>query len=383
MLDTVILTIPKGQYRILKPNMFAPNADILNSSGNFLVKCMNNPTASDKKKGKYRPRMTLMKRMTENGIQIPLKIEFSVAKMVFGNNVDEVQESDFDAVVECLTHALFEMGVHVLKKNIEAGSVSAFHPSKNIPLTNGYTSAFVIKELNKVDVSKKLDLNRDSFRNDGQSLQFYANSHSLVIYDKVQDLKKPEKRAMDKDQNKVQRSLFDVLAKSEHKELLRIEVRLAKKVKLNAVLKQLGLKENPTFRDVFNEALCQKVLLSYWQELIAGKNMFLFDIASSPKKTLERIFKNRPNIKPREAVYLVGLRALSKEGIRETRAIVEKYAATRTWYRIAKDLQFIDDISNKNYDGWVKQVANSLNGFKPFRIRAGPIETPSSWRHPP
>lgn len=28
---------------------------------------------------------------------------------------------------------------------------------------------------------------RDSFRNNGHSLQFYTNSHSLVLYDKVQD----------------------------------------------------------------------------------------------------------------------------------------------------------------------------------------------------
>jgi len=80
------------------------------------------------------------------------------------------------------------------------------------------------------------------------------------------------------------------------------------------------------------------------------------------------VFKNKPKIKPKEAVYLVGLRTLSKEGIRDTRAIIEQYAATRTWYRIAKDLPFLDEISDKTYHGWVKQINDSLDAFVPFRL---------------
>lgn len=67
MLDTIILTIPRGFYRIPKPYMFTPNAEIIRGPGNYLVKCVNNPTANDKRNGIYRPRLTLMKRMTKNG----------------------------------------------------------------------------------------------------------------------------------------------------------------------------------------------------------------------------------------------------------------------------------------------------------------------------
>ena len=44
MLDTVILSIPKGSYHVFEPYMFSPNADILKGSCNYLVKCVNNPT---------------------------------------------------------------------------------------------------------------------------------------------------------------------------------------------------------------------------------------------------------------------------------------------------------------------------------------------------
>ena len=367
MLDTVILTIPRGSYK-LRPEAFIPNANILKMSGNYLVKCVNNPTATDKKQGTYKPRLTLMKRMTRNGDEIPLKIEFSVAKMLYGNNVDEVEEKDFEKVISALHEAMLDMLVGVSHEDLRNAKVSAFHPSKNIELTEGYTSSFVITELHKIDVSKKMDLNRDSFRNSGHSLQFYTNSHSLVVYDKVQDLKKPDKRAMDKDQNSVQLSLFDTLTKQNKKEVLRIEARLAKKVKMNATLKSLGFKENPTFKDIFKKELCQKILLNYWTELITSKNLFLFDVDSTPKMTLDEIFKNKSKIKPVDAIYLVGLRALSKEGIRDTRSIIERYSTTRTWYRIAEDLKFLDDISGKTYHAWVRQIERSLKDFEPFRL---------------
>jgi hypothetical protein len=110
------------------------------------------------------------------------------------------------------------------------------------------------------------------------------------------------------------------------------------------------------------------VLLSYWDELIAGQNLFVFDFESSFNKTLEKIFKNKPGINAKNAMYLGALWASSKEGIRETRAIIEQHATRRTWYRMAQDLPFLDEISGKTYHGWLKQVHDGLKDFVPFRL---------------
>lgn len=372
MLDTTILIFKQGQYRITKPEMFKPNATILEGVGNYLVKCMSNPTATHKKQGLYRPRLTLIKRpvktLTRYGSEISLKVEFSVAKMLYSNNVDEVAETDLHALIETLRKAMLEMGVMVWTHQIKNAQVSVFHPSKNVELTDGYTSSYVISELNKINISKKMDLNKDSFRNDGNSLQLYTNSHSLVIYDKVQDLKHPQKRAIDKDHNKLQLSLFTTLGKEQKREILRIEVRLTRKVKMNSLLKKLGYKINPTLQDIFKKELCQKILLHYWQELIINENMFIFDMESDPQKTLEKIFRSQPEIKPKEAIYRTGLWTLSKQGVRKTRAVVERYGATRTWYRITKDLPFLDEISDKVYHKWVEQITDALNTFSVFKV---------------
>lgn len=380
MLDTVILTIPreifgKEQFRYL-PEMFTPDARVLNTLSGSLIKCVNNPTAFDKKEGVYKPRLTLIKRPTKNGSKISLKIEFSVAKMLYGNNVEEVEESDFEKVVSALHLAMRGMSVFISPETLKSASVSTFHPSKNIELTGRYTSTFVIKELYKVNASQKMDLDKDSFRNNGSSLQLYTNSHSLVIYDKIKDLSKPEKRAIDKDQNSIQLSLFETLAKKERKELLRIEVRLTKKVKMRAVLRRLGFNEGPTFRDIFQKDVCQKILTNYWDELIAHENLFLFDMENNPKRVLEAVFKNDLNIKPKEAVFLVGLWVLCKEGIRDTRAIIEQHADIRTWYRIAEGLKVLDDVSGRVYHGWFRQIKDNLVTFDSYRLSTKEVDGP-------
>lgn len=366
MLDTVIITIPRGKYSIRNPYVFRPPAHILDGQGNLLVKCVCNPTATDKENDIYKPRLTLIKRMTRNGVEIPLKIEFSVPKMIYKNNVDEVEESDFETVVQALRRALDSVGVIVPSEEIRNASVSAFHPSKNIPLSKGFTSSFVINELAKLNPTMRLDLNKANFRNNGRSLQFYANSHSMVMYDKAYDLNNTENRAMDKDQNYLQHSLFEVLNEKHNIELFRLEIRLQKKVKMNAVLSELGFPENPSFKQVFRKEICQKILQHYWEEFVTGQNLFLFDVKDCPLKMFEKLLKS--GIKPKEAMYLVGLATLCKKGIRDTRAIVERHAHKRSWLRYSKGLRVLDNVSSKKPHDWVKQINKALADFTPFKL---------------
>ena len=202
MIDTIILTIP-SEYFVTVKEPFAAEWELHSKSG-FYEKRVKNQTYNQKNDGIYRPRISIIKR----GLAENLKIEFSIPKLIFGNNVDEVCEKDFENILETLQRRLKDFGVQIYIPYLRKAAVSVFHPSKNILLSGGYTASGVIKELKKINLTKKLDLNRDSFRNDGQSIQLYANCHSLVIYDKIQDLKKKSKRAIDKDQTHYQLSLF-------------------------------------------------------------------------------------------------------------------------------------------------------------------------------
>ena len=260
MLDTVILNIPRDKvYDIGNPKGMKPWELLTNTSA--YRKYTKNPPRG-LKDGIYRPRMTGIKRLIGAGrMSWFVRIEFSVAKLLFGNNLQEVIESDFQTVVGRLSDRLLEMGVLIHKIDIENAVIATVHPSKNIVLSEGYTASLVSKELSKININKKFDLTKTTFMNDGQSLQGYTIAHSVVFYDKIADLIKGKRRAVDKDQTPDQLSLFAAIKKENSSlEILRFEVRICRKQKLDAVLRKLGFQPDATFKDIFKRDVCQKIV---------------------------------------------------------------------------------------------------------------------------
>ncbi len=367
MLDTVILEIENATAFIVDYSKFKTTKEKISNAIGF-CRWPNNPTTEDKKRGIYKPRLTLIKR----GYKFYLKMEFSVPKLLFGNNLDEVSESDFMKIISILQERIKEMGAKVFKIKLMNAKVSSFHPSKNILLTGGYTSTFAIKELSKVNLNGHLDLNQTDFRNNGQSLQFYSNAHSFVLYDKISDLNKPKKRAIDKDQTIQQLSLFDDIKKDKKQaEVLRMEVRLSGKRKMNKMLKEVGCSIDPLFKDIFKKDLCQKMVNMYWNKFFSG-NLFLFDMNNNPQKILQRILLDNPKIKVKRAIYLTGLNLLSKdeEGVRGIRSTVKSYRPKMEWSRIGIDLKKFENYGTKpNRYGFIDDIEENLKEFGAFKAK--------------
>lgn len=368
MIDTVCLLIPLRHIIFLdKANKEIPDWD-LHSKTESYQKYVRNPTKKDKESGLYFPRITLYQRRYKKEINV--KIEFSAPKLLYENNLEELCDADFEKIIDVLQDRLARMGMRVFRKFLVEASVSSIHYSKNIVLTDGYTANYIIAELGKIDLRKSFDFARARYINDGQSLCAHTSSHELVIYDKVSDLNKGKKRAIDRDQTPYQVSLFDQLKKIKRLvEILRIEVRLGKKEKMNSLLHKLGYAKNLSFKDMFKTALSQKIVGHYWEEVIRAKTNGLF-VATPPHKDLLRmIYRVQPTIKPSRALYLVGLSALAKDGngLRELRGVLTGKADTRTWYRITKDYrEFSEKFSAHQVRDWVSQMDQSLQKYEPL-----------------
>ena len=114
MIDTIILTLPANHFYITEHQRFSPStaglfqAPYYPLGKNGFFKCFQNPRIDDIKKGVYRPRLTAIRRITDLGYQTVLKIEFSIPKLVFGNNFDEVSNTDFEDIVTVLYSRLYE-----------------------------------------------------------------------------------------------------------------------------------------------------------------------------------------------------------------------------------------------------------------------------------
>jgi len=367
MLDTIILKIPMNNYAITDHSMFRPSTKSMYDNPSPYAKYINNPTSTDKKEGNYKPKLTIIKR----GRIFDLKIEFSAPKLIFGNNLDEVNETDFDEVIAMLLNRMGKMGLQTGKRALKNAEVVSFHASKNIPLSKGYTATLTIKELSKVNLTKRLDLNKTDFRNDGHSLSYYANSHSLVFYDKIADMQKPQKRAIDKDQIGQQFSLINSIKKESIKpEILRMEIRLSDKKKMNSVLKKIGFQNHPSFQNIFKKSLCQKVVNLYWNDFVKNKNLFLFIADDNPQRLFQNILLNIPKIKVKQAIYLAGLNQLckSKAGVLGLRNIIGGYRPKTSWARINKDLQkFQDSQFIQNPHGFINDIQREIGEFKAYK----------------
>ncbi len=376
MLDTVVLTFSGNMFTIIDHNKFSPSTEglyrgnfyRLGARGNFV--CKQNPTLTELKSGIYKPRLSVTKRIFNKRFQISLKVEFSIPKLIFGNNFDEIEEKDFDLVVSKLQKILKEMGVLIFSHFIINAPVSAIHYSKNILLTDGTTPYLYLKEFSKSNISLRLDVNQTDFRNEGHSLKFRTNSFEIVFYDKLKDLQKAkisEKRAVEKD-NIIQLDLFDCLRKQSFLEVLRIEIRLNRRATIRKVLKGLGIEVEPSFINLFKQDISQKVLLKYFKEIENSYPKFLNYKRKSNKELLAELMINNSKLRLRQLLQVIGFINLVEEiGIRDSREIFRRFGKS-SWYsflRFMKGLKFEEDLK---FNSVFSKIEKELLEFKTLKV---------------
>lgn len=367
MIDTVILNIPS--FTILEPDKFTPslkNIETHRFGGRPYLTYVQNPTKSELKQGNYKPRLTVTKRATDSGYLTSLKVEFSAPKMIFGNNFDEVSEANFSDIIEQLRIKLKEMGIGLFSPQIENARVSAIHYSKNFAFTDYTPASLILRELSKVDLTKRLDLNRTHFRNEGHALYYYAKSYSVVFYDKMKELQVPEARAVEKDRE-VQLNLFENITPKTPLEVLRMEVRLCDTRKIKSLLSTIEAPEEITFKALFNEGIAQAILQLYWNEVLENLSFLEFS-TSEPIDFAENILKNNPTINLKTALSHFGaLSLINSSGTRRFRQLINERFSDRTWQRLKRNLKQINLLPIDKYKP-IKAMSETLNNFEPVKI---------------
>ena len=376
MIDTIVLTIPKSKYIILDHNRFEPSTKglfeppyySLGARSNF--SCKQNPTKKDYQSKIYKPRLTITKRIRKGGYVYPLRIEFSIPKLIYRNNFDEVKESDFKLVIETLQNCLKDMAIEIEETDLINAKVSSIHYSKNIALTDYTSCSMVLNELSKIDLTKRLDLDKTSFRNAGQVIHYHCNSYEIAIYDKIKDLEKAkvsEKRSIEND-NQIQLNLFDNSPVAKPFEVIRIEVRLNDRGKIKRLLKSFKMAVEPTFVNLYSLTLSKKILTHFWDEI--EKNAFILKIdVKKSSNLLEKIIKNNSNIKLSKALKLLASIIIIQEiGARGFRNLINGYSKNnKFWYDIARELKLLN-LPMDRYCS-ISEVSRSIRDFKPLELK--------------
>jgi len=285
MIDTVALTLDSG-YEITDYNAFIPSAKNLFEppfrrwGGRRTLKSIQNPTKTD---NMYKPKLTLSKVKGRGSYPI-LRVELSLPKLIYQNNLQELSNADFETVVSVLKIILKDMGVETTEEAIKNAKISAIHYSKNTILENGVLCSAIISELFKSDVNSRLDLNWTKYRNHGEIITYHANSYEICFYDKMRDIEKHKispKRTIDRDK-------FNVAKDSRFfgKEVLRMEVRLNKRRVIKNLLEKVGHTEELIFKNLFSADIARAVLNHYWNILMGN-----IPLKISVNNSAEQIFQ--------------------------------------------------------------------------------------------
>ncbi len=296
MIDTVRLILDEGTFTILDPWRFKPNAkrilDMekrLKSSG--VIKCVLNPS---KDSPFYAPRLTLRRRAPNT---VELVIELSIPKLLYGNNFDELEETDFDRVIKILADRLLDMNIIVFTELLRKAPVGAIHYGKNIVLPSYSLCKSILRFLAKVPINQWFDYNSIEFRNGGHLYKIHSNSFELAFYDKVKDLKKSKrgKKRAHEQENEIQMDLLEHFETSITTQVLRMEARLNTRTQIKHLLKKINLPDDDLrFFALFKKDIAQKALLHYWEPYERALPSIILAQRESPSSLLDSLIKHAP-----------------------------------------------------------------------------------------
>lgn len=357
MIDTVTLLIPPQQYKIIQDN-FAPCAAFVFQRKALKAVC--NPSAKELKQDIYKPRLTISRRKDLDGIsQVMLTIELSLPKLLFGNNLEELQYKDFDTVIFKLHEILYEMGVEISIDKLKDAAVLTIHYGKNIALTDGSIPFSYIQKIKELISPKNLDTNQTNYRNSGHCFKYHCNSYEIVFYDKIHDLQKAElsnKRAVDSNQkitsssssNSIRGSsnnLMTLLNKlrtgSKKFEILRMEVRLNTRRKMKQIFEKLHIKNDLTLRKLYKPVIAQKILLNYVNDLDRKRSSFVDFKPLNDKALLSTLALYNPTLRAKQILQFFGFKKLLESmTLDELRVILKQYDKSN-WNKLIKELDSI------------------------------------------
>jgi len=359
MIDTVKISLS------IHPSIFTDNKNFDGFSTKFLQQnsSFTKTAINNTKNGEYLPRLTLYKRQTNSGTIYQLLAEFSAPKLFFGNNFDELTDTDFEPLLVILQRKLRTVtGYSFTIESLRIAPVSVCHYSKNFMFTD-YTSCLTILDaLSKQDISRVYDMQWTKYRQ-GHALQLHTNSLDISFYDKVAELQQANispKRSIEPHAFK-QKELLEKLLTHRPLDIFRYEVRLANRTKIKRLLPGLGTWD---FQTLFSSTISQEILTGYWDHFSENTDLLSLD-PSKPMELLQNYLTENPSASIQDALKATAsMLIVNQAGHRQLQQLVNKTSGPHTWYRLKPSLRQSNGHRYKSF----QTISRELSCFVPTRL---------------
>ena len=296
MIDTIQFTLPEGSYKIIEDN-FQPSYEVLNHKVFYMKgKRLFPEIEMSGNKRFYYPKVSLYEE-TKKGQKriINMKVEVSVAKMINGNNLFSIRETDKDIFIKNLLTTLKIMGVETTYKDIEKGMCTKGHFAVNIIVP--VSPEVIIEDMARAIIPAKTDCAKDRFSNGGYCLHYHLKRKEVAIYDKFTEIlaNKPK-------QSVCADNTLKTISESEIEDyqrngvyVLRFEARFNKKLEL-----WQAFGKYTQVQDLFNDNKIKEIIYKKWCEIkesmyklpkekLTAQELFEDIICKNPKVKIAKI----------------------------------------------------------------------------------------------
>jgi len=272
--------------------------------------------------------------------------EASVPKLLSEENITAIRDDQLDKVAIAISNFCKKVGVYVFPEQIKNTTPTFLAIGKNINLTNFCYTSNALKVLKPFDYkphSAQRLVDFSDCKHGGKEVIFSISTETLKAYDKSQEIKNRAETSKELEianlMNNGQYRIDNQLAS----QILRIELTLKTKRKVQQKFKPYLKNITPTFQNIFKEELWKQILKDEVEKTFNHplQKMIFLSLESQPFID-SFLDKNYSHIQTKDTIKGL-LSDLQEFGLAETRNnYLKKYRSRQTWYNYLKRLKELE-----------------------------------------
>lgn len=284
------------------------------------------------------------------------RITMSVPKFLYGNNIVEVGEDQFEDVVGKLYSKLKLLNLpnKITQDDIRRAIVRRVDFGKNIILPGRASTNTLASILERSEHRIGSRYAQVQYRV-GDLYREGPKGRQLIVYDKIAEIRNTSDSLCDIEK------LFIGLQDANLLQVVRVEVQEQNTKQLKVDLKSLNESiDRITFKDMFSADLARKFLMKYWGRLVKTIGTEIEPLG--PDHQLEVIESLLMSNSPQKSFAKLGFSILTGEcGLNKVKKAFCKYNDSRLWSRTKKELFVLLD-SKVEYP-YIQIIGETINNI--------------------
>ena len=299
----------------------------------------------EQKTGRYIPKYWIEEDYV-NSTKTYFYFEASIPKLVHGENITTLHDCQFEEVVAAIVEFCKEVGVYIFPNLIRNATPTLVAIGKNINLTKCCYASTAVKILKPFDYkphSSQRIIDFSDQKHGGKEVIFSTRDETFKAYDKGREIQNSAGTFKEFELADLLKSKRYVMDGKVASEILRIELTLKTKRKIQQKLKPYLDKQTLTFENIFNSTIWQKILKDEVNKTFNHSFQKIIFLALESQPYIDNFLEEHySHIQTKDTVNGI-LTSLHNFGLAETRKrYLENYKSRQTWYNYLKRLKELE-----------------------------------------